>query len=120
MTITVYCQERVPIEGPVPSLDSRLSILLCITPLVVADLIEEEKSDPIDEAECDFANQVEGKEVQAKRHADLVSSLQMLGDYNTLLAPPQSVVSVANQAAAKARLFVSGTNAEDMSIKCCK
>ena len=87
---------------------------------MVADLIEEEKSDPIDEIECDSTNQMKEKEVQGKRHNDLVSSLQMLGDYQGLLAPPQSVVSMANQAATKAMLFVSGISAEDMSIKCCE
>ncbi|KAG2727391.1 hypothetical protein I3843_01G150500 [Carya illinoinensis] len=36
-------RERDPIEGPVPRLDTRLCILLSITTLVIADLIEEEE-----------------------------------------------------------------------------
>ncbi|KAF3457211.1 hypothetical protein FNV43_RR01868 [Rhamnella rubrinervis] len=111
-------RERVPIEGPVPCLDTRLSILLCIATLVVADVIEEEKNDPIDETECYSTNLMKEKEVQGKRHNDLVSCLQMLGDYQGLLAPPQSLVYMVNQAATKAMLFVSDISVEDMSIKC--
>ncbi|KAL5541686.1 hypothetical protein UlMin_009396 [Ulmus minor] len=121
-------RERNPIEGPVPRMDTRLCMLLCITTLVVADLIEEEESAPLDEAECGSTNHWKENEVPGKRRNDLVSSLQMLGDYQGLLAPPQSVVSVANQAAAKAMLFISGIgpgnayfdciNVQDMPINC--
>ncbi|KAH7522398.1 hypothetical protein FEM48_Zijuj07G0134100 [Ziziphus jujuba var. spinosa] len=99
---------RDPIEGPVPRLDTRLCILLCITTLVVADLIEEEESAPIDETECGSTNHWKEKEVSGTRRNGLVSSLQMLGDYQGLLAPPQSVISAAHQAAAKAVFFISG------------
>jgi hypothetical protein len=53
-----------------------------------------------------------------------------LGDYQSLLAPPQSVVAAANQAAAKAMLFVSGVTMGsayfdcltmvEMPVDCCK
>ncbi|KAF4378835.1 hypothetical protein G4B88_008305 [Cannabis sativa] len=112
-------RERDPIEGPVPHLDTRLSILLCITTLVVADLIEEEESAPVDETECDSTNHwKEKKEISRKRRIDLISSLQMLGDYQSLLAPPQSVVPVANQAAAKAMFFISGIGGGNQYFEC--
>ncbi|PON80187.1 Mediator of RNA polymerase II transcription subunit [Parasponia andersonii] len=112
-------RERDPIEGPVPHLDSRLSILLCITTLVVADLIEEEEGAPLEETECGSTNQwKEKKEASGKRRNDLVSSLQMLGDYQGLLAPPQSVVPVANQAVAKAMFIPSGVGVGNAYFEC--
>ncbi|OMO55076.1 hypothetical protein CCACVL1_27407 [Corchorus capsularis] len=111
-------RERDPIEGPVPRLDTRLCMLLSITTLVVADLIEEEEGAPIDETEYGSTNHWKGKKLPRKRRDDLVSSLQVLGDYQGLLAPPQSVVSAANQAAARAMLFVSGINVGSAYFEC--
>lgn len=97
---------------------------------MVADLIEEEESAPIDETECGSTNHWKEKEVSGTRRNGLVSSLQMLGDYQGLLAPPQSVISAAHQAAAKAVFFISGVgvgsgyfeciNVKDMPMNCCK
>ena len=98
---------------------------------MVADLFEEEESAPLDETECGSTNHwKEKKEASAKRHNDLVSSLQILGDYQGLIAPPQSVVHVANQAAAKAMLFIAGIgvgnayleclSVKEMPLNCCK
>ncbi|KAG6764833.1 hypothetical protein POTOM_032321 [Populus tomentosa] len=122
-------REREPIEGPIPRLDARLCILLSITTLVVADLIAEDENMPIDESECGSTNHWKENKLSGKRRIDLVSSLQLLGDYQTLLSPPQSVVSAANQAVAKAMLFVSGINVgstysecismKDLPINCC-
>lgn len=105
-------------------------MLLSIIALVVADLIEEEESAPIDETECGSTNHWKEKDVPGMRRINLVSSLQMLGDYHGLLTPPQSVTSAANQAAAKAMFFVSGIgvgsayfeciNVKDMPINFCK
>ncbi|XP_043711715.1 mediator of RNA polymerase II transcription subunit 33A-like [Telopea speciosissima] len=121
-------RERDPIEGPVPRTDTRLCILLCITTLVVVALIEEEELALIDEAEHSPTNQWKEKQVGGKRRKDLISSLQILGDYEGLLTPPQSVIFVANQAAAKAMMFVSGLtvgsgyfeciNMSDMPMNC--
>lgn len=118
-----YFQEREPIEGPVPRLDTRLSMLLSITTLVVADLIEEEESSAIDENESK-------KHAPGNRRKDLMSCLQNLGDYQMLLEPPCYVIPAANQAAAKAMMFISGINVgstyfecitmTDMPINCCK
>ncbi|XP_021806493.1 mediator of RNA polymerase II transcription subunit 33A isoform X1 [Prunus avium] len=111
-------RERDPIEGPVPRLDTRLCMLLCITTLVVSDLIEEEEIAPTNETEYGSVNCWKEKEVPGKRRYDLVSSLQMLGDYQGLLTPPQSVVSAANQAAAKAMLILSGVSIGSAYFEC--
>ncbi|CDY18115.1 BnaA01g23760D [Brassica napus] len=66
-------RERDPIEGPIPRLDTRLCMSLCIVPLVVATLIEE--------GESEF--------VMKKLRDDLITSLQALGEFPGLLAPPQ-------------------------------
>ncbi|CAI0560054.1 unnamed protein product [Linum tenue] len=52
------------------------------------------------------------------RRYDVVSSIQLLGDYHSLLSPPHSVVSLANQAAAKAMLLVSGINVGSAYLDC--
>ncbi|KAK6930048.1 hypothetical protein RJ641_004142 [Dillenia turbinata] len=111
-------RERDPIEGPVPHLDSRLCILLSITTLVVADLIEEEENGLVDDTENHSNNHWKERQDLGTRRKDLVSSLQLLGDYQALLTPPQSVVSVANQAAAKAMMFVSGINVGSGYFEC--
>lgn len=103
-------RERNPIEGPVPRLDTRLSMLLSITTLVVADLIEEEESAATDEFEYGIGT--------GKRRADLIFSLQNLQDYQSLLTPPQSVIPSANQAAAKAMMFISGINVSRGYLEC--
>ncbi|KAK8966785.1 Mediator of RNA polymerase II transcription subunit 33A [Platanthera guangdongensis] len=112
-------RERDPHEGPVPRLDSRLCILLSIATLAIADIIEEEKPDLVDEVK-------QTNQWKEKVGRDLVTSLQQLGDYDSLLVPPPSVISAANQAAAKAMIFLSGlpvgcayfdwTNINDNSI----
>ncbi|XP_061347875.1 mediator of RNA polymerase II transcription subunit 33A [Gastrolobium bilobum] len=107
-TLRLVQRERDPIEGPMPHLDTRLCMLLCIIPLVVTDLIEEEDRTPVDEKDSGPTDHWKEKRVAGKCRHDLVSSLQVLGDYQSLLTPPQSVVAAANQAAAKAMLFVSG------------
>ncbi|PWA38198.1 REF4-related 1 [Artemisia annua] len=96
-------RERDPIEGPMPRLDTRLSMLLSITTLVVSDLIEDEENMPQNKMDSQTA-----QDCKEKRRMDLVSSLQSLGDYESLLTPPPSVIPAANQAAAKAMLFTSG------------
>ncbi|XP_022722791.1 mediator of RNA polymerase II transcription subunit 33A isoform X2 [Durio zibethinus] len=115
-------RERDPIEGPVPRLDTRLCMLLSIIILVAADLIEEEEEEEeegaFDETEYGFTNHWKEKNFARNRRENLVSSLQVLGDYQGLLAPPQYVVSVANQAAARAMLFVSGINVGSTYFEC--
>lgn len=99
-------------EGPVPRLDTRMCVLLSITPLVVADLIEEEEN-PLDESD----NWKERHEPYTRRKS-LVSCLQILGDFQSLLSPPQSIVSSANLAAARAMMFVAGIDVADGYFEC--
>ncbi|XP_059437140.1 mediator of RNA polymerase II transcription subunit 33B-like isoform X2 [Corylus avellana] len=101
-------RERDICEGPVPRLDTCMCMLLSITTLTVANFIEEEESELIDETEHIPINQSKEKQVQGKRRKDLVTSLQLLGDYVGLLTAPQAVSLIANQAAAKAIMFISG------------
>lgn len=129
-TILNVPQERDPSEGPVPRLDTCLCMLLSMTTLAIACIIDEEEAFPLDEA--DHLSKYPRKEKQGlgKRKKDLITSLQQLGDYESLIAPPQSVCSVANQAAAKALMFISGLTSgngfyecismNDMPINCCK
>lgn len=93
-------------------------MLLSITPLVIEDLIEEEEIALSDEAELISLNRWKEKPVRGNLRDDLVSSLKILGDYQGLLTPPQFVVSAANQAAAKAMLFLSGIDVGDSYFEC--
>lgn len=111
-------KERDPIEGPVPRIDTRLCLLLCITVLVIADLIEEEESTTIDETEYGASNHWKEKKAPGMCRNELISSLQILGEYQSLLTPPQAVTSACNQAAAKAMMFVSGISVSNAYFEC--
>ncbi|XP_057965190.1 mediator of RNA polymerase II transcription subunit 33A-like [Malania oleifera] len=111
-------RERDPIEGPAPRLDTCLCMLLSITTLAIANVIEEEESTLIDEIDRSPTNQRKRKQVLGKRRKDLVSSLQLLGDFKGLLTPPPTLVSIANQAAAKAIMFLSGGTVGSGYLEC--
>ncbi|XP_022771073.1 mediator of RNA polymerase II transcription subunit 33A-like isoform X2 [Durio zibethinus] len=111
-------RERNISEGPVPRLDTCLCMLLSITPLVVANIVEEEESELIDDSDFSSSNQTKEKQASGRCRRDLISSLQMLSDYAALLTPPQLVCSVANQAAAKAIMFVSGLTVGNGNYEC--
>ncbi|KAG5016857.1 hypothetical protein JHK85_022993 [Glycine max] len=82
----------------------------------------------IEEAEHSPTNQGKNKLALRKCRAELITSLQLLGDYESLLTPPQLVLVEANQAAAKAIMFLSGNpvgsgcfkymSTNDMPMKC--
>lgn len=110
-------RERDPIEGPMPRLDTRLCMLFSIITLVVADLIEEEESEACDEIESSIGRHMK-KQVAGTRRRDIVSCLQSLGDYQSLLTPPQAIITAANQAAAKAMMFRSGINTNSSYFEC--
>lgn len=105
-------------------------MLLSITTLAVAEIIEEDESELIKEIEHSPSNHGQEKHAPGERRKDLVASLQLLGDYESLLTPPQSIRSIANQASAKAIMFVSGltvgngyyesVSMNDLPINCCK
>ncbi|CAI9107868.1 OLC1v1007339C1 [Oldenlandia corymbosa var. corymbosa] len=92
-------------EGPVPRIDTCLCMLLSITPLAIVNIIEEEN---FCESDNLFSGLRKDKQPNGKRRQDLVASLQQLSDYESLLTPPSSASSLANQAAAKAMMFLSG------------
>ncbi|CAN4113485.1 unnamed protein product [Withania somnifera] len=110
-------RERDPIEGPVPRLDTRLCMLFSIITLVIADLIEEEESEACDKIESSINKHMK-KKVEGTRRGDVVSCLRNLGDYQSLLTPPQAVTTAANQAAAKAMMFRSGINTNTSYFEC--
>lgn len=105
-------------------------MLLSVTPLAILNIIEEEETALINEAEGRVTSQRKENHVSGKRRRDLVSSLQQLDDYGGLLTPPLPVTSVANQAAAKAMMFLSGVavgtgyvegvSFNDMPGNCCE
>ncbi|XP_027351065.1 mediator of RNA polymerase II transcription subunit 33B-like [Abrus precatorius] len=97
-------------KGPIARLDTCMCMLLSITTLVVAHIIEEEEGELIEEAEHSPTNQSKDKKVLKKCCGELITSLQLLGDYESLLIPPQPVLMEANQAAAKAIMFLSRTS----------
>lgn len=104
-------------------------MLLSITTLAVTNIIEEEEAELMEEIEGDRTNQRK-EQAPGKRRKGLIMCLQRLGDYETLLTPPQSVCSVVNQAAAKAIMSRSGltvsngyyesVSVNDMPINCSK
>ncbi|WVZ62432.1 LOW QUALITY PROTEIN: hypothetical protein U9M48_012186 [Paspalum notatum var. saurae] len=98
-------REREPIEGPVPHLDTRLCILLSITPLAIADIIEE--ADSLCN-ETELSSHIKEKKEIGNLHNELMLSLQILGDYESLLVPTPCVIPAANQAATRAAMFISG------------
>ncbi|KAI9115091.1 hypothetical protein K1719_014104 [Acacia pycnantha] len=106
--LRVVQRERDPIEGPMPRIDTRLCMLLCIIPLVITEFIEEDEMTPIHESDSGPTDHLKDKRVPGNCRGELESSLQVLGDYQSLLVPPQSIVAAANQAAAKAMLSISG------------
>ncbi|XP_048497254.1 mediator of RNA polymerase II transcription subunit 33A isoform X3 [Beta vulgaris subsp. vulgaris] len=110
-------RERDPMEGPVPRLDTRMCVLLSIITLAVADLIDEEEN-PLGESESVSTNNWIKRYDPHTRRKDLISCLQILGDYQSLLTPPQSIVSAANVAAAKAMMFVSGVDVTSGYLEC--
>ncbi|KAI4329735.1 hypothetical protein MLD38_028085 [Melastoma candidum] len=106
-------RERNLNEGPVPRLDTCMCMLLSMTTLAIASIIDEEEATPVNESDHLSNYQEKEKQYPRKRKKDLVTSLQQLGDYESLITAPQSVCSVANQAAAKAAMFISGLTSDD-------
>lgn len=104
-------------------------MLLSISTLAVTIIIEEEEVEP-KEDDCSPSKSRDEKQSSGMCRKGLITSLQMLGEYESLLTPPQSIIAVANQAAAKAVMFISGvavgneyydcSSMNDAPINCCK
>ncbi|KAL0419935.1 UNVERIFIED_CONTAM: Mediator of RNA polymerase II transcription subunitA [Sesamum radiatum] len=101
-------RERNSSEGPVPRLDSCLCMLLSVATLAVVNIIEEEEITFSSETEQNSISQRKTIESMGKRREDLVTSLKRLDDFEGLLTAPSPVSSLANQAAVKAMMFLSG------------
>lgn len=107
-----------------------MCLLLSITTHVVANIVEEEESELIEEAERAPSNKGKNIQVLGKRRGKLITSLQLLGNSQCLLTPPQTVLMEANQAAAKATKFVSrnpvgrgrleSLTMDDLPANCCE
>lgn len=82
--------------GPIPYMDSRLSMLLSIVPLSIAPLLKEENNAVITGITA----------TGASRKQSFVACLQSLTQFASLLHPPPPVVSAASDAATKAALVV--------------
>uniref|UniRef100_A0A6V7QSZ3 Mediator of RNA polymerase II transcription subunit 33A n=1 Tax=Ananas comosus var. bracteatus TaxID=296719 RepID=A0A6V7QSZ3_ANACO len=81
---------------PIPHLDARLCMLLAILPSSIAPLLKDENE----------MLETEGNKVPSRRQG-LISSLQVLAQFSSLLSPPPSVINAANSAATKAAVFIS-------------
>ncbi|XP_026413117.1 mediator of RNA polymerase II transcription subunit 33A-like [Papaver somniferum] len=108
-------RERDPLEGPFPHLEPRLCVLLSITPLAIARVLEDAGEMPLSSLQggsgpgntgAVLNHGTDGKGLVSKRQG-LISSLRNLGQFSGLLSPPPSVVISANNAAAKAANFIS-------------
>lgn len=107
-----------------------MCMLLSITTLVVTHIIDEEEGQLIEESEHSPTNHAKDKQAPGKCRAGLITSLQVLGEHESLLTPPQHVLVEANQAAAKAIMFLSGNpvgsgyfeymSMNDTPMKCCE
>lgn len=108
-------QDRDPSEGPFPHLEARLCVLLSIAPLAIARVFGDNStfySSSLREGTPPMhlnpgCERSKSSLVLTSRRQGLISSLQALGHYHTLLCPPASVVDASNNAAAKAASFIS-------------
>ncbi|KAI9074293.1 hypothetical protein K1719_043778 [Acacia pycnantha] len=112
-------RERDPPEGPIPHLEARLSVLLSIVPLAIANVLNDEaehdSSSVQDSMASKFRSEMERKSADSKKHG-LILSVQILGHFPSLLCPPELVVGAANHAAMKAACFIyKSMNGEDGS-----
>lgn len=108
-------RERDPPEGPVPHLEARLCVLLSIVPLAIANVLEDEaklcQAAATGYIESGYGHKMNGK-AHASRKNGLISSVQVLGHFSSLLCPPASVIDAANSAARKATSFITSAKNE--------
>ncbi|XP_028764479.1 mediator of RNA polymerase II transcription subunit 33A isoform X2 [Neltuma alba] len=112
-------RERDPPEGPIPHLEARLSVLLSIVPLAIANVLKDEVEHNSSSVQVsmasEFRSEMERKSVDSRKHG-LILSVQVLGHFSSLLCPPDLVVGAANHAATKAACFIyNSVNGEDGS-----
>ncbi|GER24801.1 mediator of RNA polymerase II transcription subunit [Striga asiatica] len=105
--------EKNLIEGPDPRIEIGLSLLLSISPLFIVNIIKEEEITLSSNGEKSSTSQRKCNESVGKRREHLVSSLKLLGDFEELLTPPSRINTLANQAAMKAMMFLSGVSTDN-------
>ncbi|KAL3700476.1 hypothetical protein R1sor_018498 [Riccia sorocarpa] len=113
-------RDREWVEGPKPHIESRLCMLLSLVPLACAIVIDEEEkalSSSGANMRGDIMSATSGsgddkdKNRAGVRRAALASSLQVLGQFEALLYPPQVAVAAANQAAQSIATILANVNA---------
>ncbi|GMH10069.1 hypothetical protein Nepgr_011910 [Nepenthes gracilis] len=107
-------RERDPLEGPVPHLEARLSVLLSIVPLAITCVLEDEAKTCTSFPGGKTSASVEtgcgpGIVNHMSRKQGLISSLQLLGHFTGLLHPPAAVVGAANSAAVRSAHFIANS-----------
>ncbi|KAF7845181.1 mediator of RNA polymerase II transcription subunit 33A-like isoform X1 [Senna tora] len=109
-------RERDPPEGPIPHLEARISVLLSIVPLAIVNVIKDEAEHNSSSFQVSMASEsrseIERKSDNSRKHG-LISSVQILGHFSSLLCPPELVVCAANHAAAKAACFIHNSMSEE-------
>ncbi|KAI4353605.1 hypothetical protein L6164_002540 [Bauhinia variegata] len=109
-------RERHPSEGPIPHLDARLCVLLSIVPLAIANVLRDESEHNSCSVQVSMASgngcQMNGKSDGSRKYG-LISSVQMLGHFSSLLCPPTLIVDAANQAATKAASFICNSRNDE-------
>lgn len=100
-------RERDPPEGPIPHLEARLCVLLSIVPLAIVNVLKEDsKHNPSSvqmSMESGYSHEMKN---DGSGKLGLISSVEVLGHFSSLLCPPALVVDPANQAARKAARFI--------------
>lgn len=93
-------------------------MLLSVVVLAVVHIVKEDEIILVSETQQ--SSNIKKKDVPpvGKYHQDLVCSLQRLDDFEGLLSPPPLISSLANQAAAKALMFLSGLTVGGANIDC--
>ncbi|CAA0828130.1 Mediator of RNA polymerase II transcription subunit 33A [Striga hermonthica] len=111
--LRIVQRERNLFEGPDPRIEIGLILLLSILPLSIVNIIDEEEIMLSSKGEKNSTSQRKHNEFVGKRREHLVCSLKLLGDFEELLTPPSCINSLANQAAMKAMMFLSGVSIDN-------
>lgn len=93
-------------EGPSTHVESRLCMLLSILPIAVGIVIEDEEKGQLQHSE-NVSGEDKERKVVGGRRAALETCVQVLGQFESLVAPPAVAVNAANQVAAKVSGFVT-------------
>lgn len=103
--VTLTFQDFEGGDCPRPQGESRLSLLLALVPLAVGIVIEDEDKQQRPDGTSGGGEEKERR--QGTRRTAFATSLQVLGQMETLLYPPSTAAAAANRAAAAVAAFVS-------------